>query len=213
MSTEDLEVLLKRMPEIAAAVNGFTSEAIQQEAFAALIAAYNGKHHSRHRPPQVNEVPVDDMRVGEGSAAETAEGNGSPPGESRPKKAKRQNGSSSRGENFKLVKDLDLHPSGKTSFETFVEEKQPKTNEDKYAITVYWLQHVAELPAVTVDHIGTIFRFTKGWREPGDLIAGLRMCSSRKGTIDTSKYDDIKTTPRGRNFVEHDLPASEKAKK
>jgi hypothetical protein len=51
------------------------------------------------------------------------------------------------------------------------------------------------------------------WREPSDLLAALRVTASRKGTIDTTNVDDLRTTPRGRDFVEHDLPAPEKSKK
>ena len=40
MAQEDLDVLLSRMDGIAKAVNAFTSESVQQEAFAALVAAF-----------------------------------------------------------------------------------------------------------------------------------------------------------------------------
>ena len=46
MSQEDLDALLSRMADIAEAVNKFTSETIQQEAFKALIDAYGGSSPS-----------------------------------------------------------------------------------------------------------------------------------------------------------------------
>jgi hypothetical protein len=114
---------------------------------------------------------------------------------------------------WKMVKDLDLNPNNKQSFDDFIKEKEPKSNEDKYPAVTYYLSEILEVGKVTIDHIGTVFRLTKSWKEPTDLAAGLRVASSRKGTIDTSSYDDIKVTPAGRNFVEHDLPATKKSKK
>jgi hypothetical protein len=54
MAQEDLDALLSRMDAIAKAVNAFTSETVQQEAFSALVAAFEGKRHSGkhgHTPP------------------------------------------------------------------------------------------------------------------------------------------------------------------
>ncbi|RUX73898.1 hypothetical protein EN925_15050 [Mesorhizobium sp. M7A.F.Ca.US.006.04.2.1] len=42
MAETELDSLLERMPEIAKAVNSFTSEVVQQTAFEALIAAFTG---------------------------------------------------------------------------------------------------------------------------------------------------------------------------
>jgi len=41
---------------------------------------------------------------------------------------------------------------------------------------------------------------------PAILEVWLRMTAHRKNWIDTADLDDLKTTPHGRNFVEHDLP-------
>jgi hypothetical protein len=208
MAEKELDALLSRMERIAAAVNGFSSEAVQQAAFAALVNAFGGSppgsttvgpaatHQDNSGEKKQDEVVSSAGDVGAGG-----------------KKSNKKKSTASGGKDFKVVKDLDLRPADKKAFEDFVAEKQPKSNEDKYAVAVYYLQHILELPAVTWHHVATVFRLTSSWREPADATAGLRVTSSRKATIDTTDLDNIKVTPQGRNFVEHDLPPKAKAGK
>jgi hypothetical protein len=112
-----------------------------------------------------------------------------------------------------MVNSLDLKPAEKQSFEDFIEEKQPKSNEDKYVAAVYYLEAILEISPVTKNEVGTVFRLAKSWKEPSALTKGMQMTSLRKGTLNTSDADNIKLTPHGRNFVDHELPAKPKAKK
>ena len=73
-------------------------------------------------------------------------------------------------------------------------------------------REIAGQPTVSISDVGSVFRLMPSWREPKQLDAGLRMASSRKGTLNTSNLDDINLTPTGRNYVEHDLPAKEHGK-
>jgi hypothetical protein len=52
MAQGELDALLGRMGAIAEAVNAFSSEAVQHEAFSALIAAFHGKRHSPAQMPR-----------------------------------------------------------------------------------------------------------------------------------------------------------------
>jgi hypothetical protein len=52
----------------------------------------------------------------------------------------------------------------------------------------------------------SVFRLASGWKEPANILSGITTAASREGTIDTRDFDDLKTTPQGRNFVEHELP-------
>jgi hypothetical protein len=106
----------------------------------------------------------------------------------------------------KFIRDLDLTPPDKKSFRDFIDEKRPKTNEEKYVVTVYYLQYELGLNAVTLEHVASVFRLTPGWKEPANIRSGITTTSSRKGTIDTASFSDLKTTPHGRNFVEFQLP-------
>jgi hypothetical protein len=208
MAQEDLDALLARMDAMAKAANAFTSEALQKEAFAAMIAAFEGKRHSvQHRStphlppePQSTEPPdADPIQM------QTLAGSGN--------KAKVKSSTKDSRTAWKMVKDLNLRPEGKQSFEAFVEEKKPSSNQDKYAVVVYYLKEILEMPAVTVHQVGTVFRVMKSWKESTDVAGALRVASHRKGTLDTNDIEDIKLTPTGRNLVEHDLPPKTKGKK
>ena len=192
MSDQNFESLLKRMADIAPAVNAFTSEAVQKEAFTALLGALGGDRS------YIGSATVGDAapEVGRSNA-----GNGAAPRA----RLKRQRAPRSRSD-VRVIKDLNLRPDGKPSFSDFATQKAPKTNEEKYAVAVYYLEQILGLSAVTDAHVSTVFRLTDGWREPKDVAAGLRKTAERKATIDTSDLDAIKTTPHGRNLVQHDLP-------
>lgn len=202
MAQEELDALLERMDAIAEAVNAFSSEAVQHEAFSALIAAFRGGNHGLTQ--HVAESETGDLLAGFNAEAASST-------QRRSATAAPKRGAKTVRSDWKMIKDLDLNPKGKASFNDFIAEKRPKSFEDRYAVTVYYLSEI--LDKVTIDHIGTAFRLTQSWKEPLDLAAGLRVTSSRKGTIDTSSYQDVKITPAGRNLVEHELPRTEKAKK
>jgi len=204
MAQAELDALLTRMSAIAEAVNAFNSEAVQHEAFSALIAAFEDNHHNAKRqhpraagPGHLTDAPPAEIPA----PAKPANG---PPRTKRSSKDPRSE--------WKMVRDLDLNPAGKQSFNEFISEKNPRTNEEKYAAAVFYLAETLEMPKVTIHHVGSTFRLTKSWKEPIDLGGGLRVTASRKGTIDTTSYDDIKITPAGRNLIEHELPRI-KAKK
>ncbi|MHA6690559.1 hypothetical protein [Devosia sp. A449] len=206
MAETKIDALLARMAEIAEAVNSFSSPDVQRAAFDALLAALGGLGNAQGSSPKLEKE--DGSTVPQTNAS----GNFENEEEKKPKRTttRKNNG---QKKDFKFIRDLDLRPNDKKPFEEFAAEKQPKSNEDKYVVAVYYLQHILELPAVTADHVGSVFRLTSTWREPKDVAAGLRVAGSRKGTIDTSMPANLRVTPTGRNFVEHDLPPSTKSKK
>jgi hypothetical protein len=206
MALEDLDALLARMDAMAKAANAFTSEAVQKEAFAAMIAVFEGKRHSAphksppHLPPEPQPAEPTDINVTPTQ----------PPAREREKAAKVKTASKDSRGGWKVVKDLNLHPEGKQSFEAFIEEKKPSSNEDKYAAIVYYLKEIVGTNTVTIHQVGTIFRMMKAWKEPTQLAHGLKVVSSRKNTLDTKNLEAIDITPHGRNFVERDLPPKTK---
>ena len=209
MATEDLDALLQRMDAIAKAVNSFTSETVQHEAFSALISAFAGTRHKAKVSPASSErdesEPED--KVTEPPAPT---GNSAKAGKAAAKGKRSSKGSMVV---WKFVSDLDLHPSGQQSFDEFIAEKQPASNEDRYSAVVYYLSEILKISSVSIHQVGSIFRLTKSWKEPTNVEAGLRVAAYRKGTLDTKDYENIKITPAGRNFVEHDLPPKTKATK
>jgi hypothetical protein len=197
LAEQDLDVLLKRMPEMAQAVNAFQSPELQREAFEALVAAFKGHTtqagaSQQHTSQAQADKPAPSPAAGKG---------GKPPRQNGEREGRKRGGFTPT-----ILRDLNLSPAGKKSFNDFVKEKQPKSNEDRYAVAVYWLEHEAQISPITFNHVATIFRVTPDWKEPINIQSGLTTAASRKNTINTKDFEDIKTTPTGRNFVEHELP-------
>jgi hypothetical protein len=211
MSTEDLDALLERMPRIAEAVNAFNSETVQQEAFVSLVAAFNGKTARRLTDalPNIRDIVEEEPVLPNDSSVEPDVAPNTGPQQKRPRK--KSNGAKS---DWTMVKDLDLFPEGKKSFEDFIVEKQPSSNQDRFPVIIYYLTEILGISPVTKNEVGTVFRLMarNGWQEPTNLTTGLQMAAHRKATIDSSSTDDLKITPTGRNFVLHKLPSKSATK-
>lgn len=210
MATGDLDALLERMPKIAEAINSFSSEAVQAEAFAALIAAFEGKRHTSRIAKESDGASENVATAQEHAASDSDNTTTAPKATATPRKKR---GAGNGKADWSVVHTLNLKPDGKQSFEDFIEEKQPKSNEDKYVVAVYYLEEILGVEPITKNEVGTMFRLTKSWKEPAAVVKGMQMTSHRKATLNTSDIDNIKITPQGRNFVEHSLPVKPKGKK
>jgi hypothetical protein len=191
MTETEFVVFLRRMGEIAKVVNSFTSEAVQRDAFATLLASLNDDSVESPGDRGKSDHP---SKTDGGNAAKTV-------------RARKRENSATPKPGGSIDRDLNLRPTGKQSFADFIALKRPVSNQDKFAVVVYYLEQVLELPTVSASQVRTVFRLTEGWREPADVDTALPVTALRKATIDTSDMEHIKTTAQGRNFVEHDLPA------
>jgi hypothetical protein len=90
----------------------------------------------------------------------------------------------------------------------FIAEKSPKTNEERYAVILYYLQRVLSVENVNRDHVFTAFK-DASIRVPKDIDGGLRKTGARKGWVNTEDKNDLRITITGENLVEHDLPRPE----
>lgn len=122
----------------------------------------------------------------------------------KPARKKRKSTSKSR-QSPSIVKELDLSPKGKKSFQDFVEEKQPSSNSEKCTVAVYYLHHELGIENITINQVFTCYRDVKKWK-PGDVYDYLAKTASNKGWLDTSNMEDISITPQGEHFVETQLP-------
>ncbi|MFH8221395.1 hypothetical protein ACH4C2_18420 [Streptomyces sp. NPDC018057] len=95
------------------------------------------------------------------------------------------------------------------SFKEFIEEKQPATIDQKGLLAVYYFEQVLELDEIGVGHVMAAYKEAV-WRNPRNPENALQVTSSRNHWLDTSNMRIIKTTQRGRDFVEHDMPAKKK---
>jgi hypothetical protein len=196
-----LDDLLARMPEIAKAVSAFP-EGVQQSAVDALMAAARGTAAPAPTPPP-DEVAGDTAPKRRGAGTKRRKRDtGADTGNGKPRRA----GSSQP----KVVKELDLRPKGKKSLADFVKEKNPTSNHDKHAVTVYYLSNVAGISPVSSDDVFTAWR-EMGWKLPPDFLASLRLTASKKRYLDTSDSGALRLLNSGVNRVEHDLPPQKKS--
>src|ERR1700712_5584193 len=111
------------MPQIAAAVERFTSEPLQAEAFRVLMRAFG----------VATETPaIDDPDDASGTSG--GGGKGAPednPTATRKKAAARKATGPKAKQSFGLDKTLDLVKGGSPSFKEFYEAKQPKSVMEK----------------------------------------------------------------------------------
>jgi hypothetical protein len=184
MTTSRLDELLKKMSEIAAAVNSFTSPDVQLLAFKTLADAASGNAHkfSPDTIPPILSAPVDE------SAKST-------------KQKKKAAPSSSVA--LKLLGDLDLAPKGKQSIKEFFEAKQPKSDPQKYCAILYYLKNVLGIQKVSLDHFYTAFKYLE--IKVPNIYVGLRNTRIRNGWVDPTDSDDVKMTLNGENFIEHEI--------
>lgn len=101
-------------------------------------------------------------------------------------------------------KSLQIAPAGKTSWAEFVAEKKPSSMNDKYAVCVYWLLDVADLPKATVHQIVSLFIAAK-WTLPKDPRNATSQ-AGRAGYLDSKAQQDIKMTSLGTARVLNQLP-------
>jgi hypothetical protein len=113
---------------------------------------------------------------------------------------------------YSLVKDLNLRPEGKKSLREFYAEKKPADQQQQLAVVVYYLHRILELPKVTTNHVYTGLKDVEE-RVPSFLPQAIRNVANRKGWVDSSNSEGLRTTVAGDNFVEKDLPANPKGAK
>jgi hypothetical protein len=193
----DFAALLNEMPRIAEVVNAFSDEAVQKQAFEALVGAF-----------YEDGTPGTPTPTGESNESEKTRQKR----RTRKPKAGDEVGKKSRPRSTSptVLRDLDLAPKGKKSFKAFVEEKQPKTQHDKNVISVYYLTEIAKGGPVTTSHVFTCYRDMPDWRVPANVANSLALTTNRKRFLDTSDMQNITVTPTGMNHVEHDLPPKKK---
>ncbi|SRR6266849_6744400 len=194
--TASLDDLLKRMPEIATAVNAFSSETVQQRAFDALLST----------------IPI--ARSTATSTPEVAHTNGSNGHIKTRRRRSKVDASTDLGDvterrrrksgSPKTVGDLNLRPDGKASFRDFVAAKAPSGALEQNVVAAYYVKQELSLEPISIDHIHTCY-LNAEWRLPANLQNSLSK-SAMKGWLNTSDQDDIQLTAQGINLVRHDLP-------
>ncbi|MEU8116040.1 hypothetical protein [Micromonospora sp. NPDC048947] len=201
MAEGDFQQLLDVMPKIAEAVRDLP-DGLKQRAFEELISTFKGVPTPRTAPPEVlpvSQQPTENGRVAEAEKQPDVEPSATGGRSRRVKKATTPRKATTR-KTWAPDRHIDFWPEGKQSFKDFVEAKRPATIDQKNLLAVFWLEHVAELPAVGVGQVLAAYKAVD-WDEPGSPDVALRKTASTQHWIDTRKSTDIKTTPGGRNTV------------
>jgi hypothetical protein len=196
--------LLGEMPRIAEVANQFTSEENQRAAFEALVRAIGMPAPPLSTAePNLSVVPPlpEDTAITPGFSQDNA---GQRPPAVRPRRTRR-----SAPANVSAERDIDFRPEGKQSFKDFVIEKKPKSNDERNVVAVYYLERILEVPSITVGHVLAAYK-EREWREPSDPANSLQVTASAKNWLNTANMAAVRTTPGGRNVVEHDMPLASK---
>ena len=72
-------------------------------------------------------------------------------------------------------------------------------------VAVYYLEHVLGLSGITPGHVLAAYK-ERHWREPGNISNSLRVTARKRNWLLTSDSSAIRTTPQGRNWVDHSMP-------
>ncbi len=122
---------------------------------------------------------------------------------SKPNTQSHGNGKKSVKSSPSMVINLNLSPKGQESLKDFIEKRDANNARKLNAVFVYYLQKIAGVENITPDHIYTCFK-QMGIKVPTNMPQSLFDTKHAKGWIDTSNLNDIKISPAGENFVEHD---------
>lgn len=196
--------LLSEMPRIAEVVNQFTFEENQRAAFEALVRAIGvPAPPPSTAEPNLSVVPPlpDDTATTPGFSPDNV---GQQPPAVRPRRTRRSAPAAVSAE-----RDIDFRLEGKQSFRDFVAEKKPKSNDERNVVAVYYLERVLEVPSITAGHVLAAYK-ERGWREPTAPANSLQVTASTKNWLNTANMAAVRTTPGGRNVVEHDMPLPSK---
>lgn len=115
---------------------------------------------------------------------------------------------------LKMVSNLNFFEKGKTTLREFFAEKNPKDDQQKIVVFLYYLAKTLNLQNITPDHIYTCFKDLQE-KIPSNLHQAIRNIKDRRRWIDFSTINDIQLTVQGENLVEQELgkKAKEEASK
>ncbi|GLZ06787.1 hypothetical protein Acsp03_42530 [Actinomadura sp. NBRC 104412] len=217
MPNDDFRELLSVMPDIAAAVNTFNSEAAQLKALKALIqTARNGS--DRPALTTATAVALPSQPSERASVQREIEASSTipalPPAPSsdadaalRVEPTAKKPRKASAKKSISPVRGLNFAPDGKQPLADFVAQKQPRTMFEKNLAACYYLQEIMEISNITVGHVLAVYQFCS-WSSASQPDVSLRQTASKRGWIDTSDSKDIKLEWGGQNYLETQMPSS-----
>lgn len=192
MDGTEFDTRLDRVKRASDVVNALPKR-LQADAFAYLLGNMTAAE-------PVSTTPVKPAVV-VAAPSDTTESADTDPAPAR--KTRRRNGSKSP-KSVSHDTQIELFPEGKQSFKDFATEKAPSSMNERYAVAVYWILRVAQLPTASVSQVMSCF-MAADWRLPSDPVnAGSQ--SRKAGYLSSAKSEDLQVSSIGTNLVKSDLP-------
>ncbi len=200
MDDTEFDTRLDRVKRASDVVNALPKQ-LQASAFQYLIGAVGV---TTAAAPLKSAPPAEEPSTAGAPEDVTAvtNGNGNGNGNGTPRKSRR--GAPKSNKAAPQDRDINLFPDGKTSFADFAVEKSPRTMDEKYAVAVYWILRVAELPIATVAQVVSCF-IAADWSLPSQ-VANAASQSRKAGYLSSAKAEDLQLTSIGINLVNKQLP-------
>lgn len=117
----------------------------------------------------------------------------------KPKKKKNNN-----GKTVSLISSLNLNPSDKKHLRDFYKEFSISSYMENNLLFIYYLDKILNEENISPNHIYTCYKHL-GLKVPNSIYQSLLDTKGRKGWIDTSNINNIKTSISGENYLEHDV--------
>ena len=106
----------------------------------------------------------------------------------------------------RFLKDLDLATrNGNPSLRDYYGKFAPKLHSERNLIFVAYLQDIAEVTPISVDHVYSCYRKVQA-RAPKRFRQSLIDTSNKKGWLSTESLEDIRVSIAGLEYLEHDMP-------
>lgn len=186
-------------------------ETVKAQVFDLLVRTFLGQdsHFSSGTQimssPLVPEALPVKKRTKRRSSAEKVGGDGTSTEKAVPKRGASK-------ESYKLDRELNLRGDKSIpSFKSFVDEKQPGSAKEFNAVAVYYLQKLAGLSQVTLNHAYTCYS-EAGRRPPQAFRQSFTDTKNKEGWVEFDGEGNLRVPHRGSVFVEHDLPRPNKKK-
>lgn len=209
MTDDTFDRLLANRVEIAEFVNSFASDKVQRMAFQVLAGSLGLAEVAAPGDPMADLAPAE--ASGSGDEAEPAKTENDSTGEATGGPRRRKTRGSSK-KTFTVPRGLNFAPDGKPTFDSFIADKQPRNNHEKFLVACYYLSETMEVAAVDVSHILAAFQAAK-WQPPAHPDSAIRSTASLHGWLDTSNTKSIQVVWAGKNFVENQMPSNSTRKK
>ncbi|UJH67718.1 hypothetical protein [Allomuricauda sp. SCSIO 65647] len=112
---------------------------------------------------------------------------------------------SSKKQDFKLDRNLNLRPEGEQSLKEFSESFEINSAPERILVIVYYLKEILQMDNVNTNHIYTAFD-KLNVRVPKSLYQLISDTKNKNGWLEFDSMDDIAMSIQGRNAIKYDLP-------